>query len=259
VPGGPAATADDLLAGVEMVAAAGAREVVLLPNDPDLWDAAEWAADAARACRGVDVRIVPTRTAAEGLAALAVADGGRPFGDDVAAMAASAGGMRCGEVAVAAYAADTAAGPVRRGDAVGLVDGDVEIVGRDPLAVAVEGRGPAARGSRRRTADGARGACVPAVAGRPLRRRGRAGASRRRGHDLRRRAAGRPAPRCRVGRQSRSREPGRAQEPGRVGGRRFAARGTVSRGREPGVRAAAGRTPAAPRRAGTRPVGKAGG
>jgi dihydroxyacetone kinase-like predicted kinase len=138
VPGGPAATADDLLAVVATAAAAGAREVVLLPNDPDLLDAAEWAAGAAQARHGVEVRIVPTRTAAEGLAALAVADGDRPFGDDVAAMADSAGGMRGGEVALAPYAADTAAGPVRRGDAVGLVDGAVEVVGRDPLAVAVE-------------------------------------------------------------------------------------------------------------------------
>jgi dihydroxyacetone kinase-like predicted kinase len=67
----------------------------------------------------------------QALAALAVRDSGRPFADDVIAMAEAAGACRYGEVCTAQRAALTVAGPCREGDLLGLVDGEVHVIGAD--------------------------------------------------------------------------------------------------------------------------------
>jgi dihydroxyacetone kinase-like predicted kinase len=69
---------------------------------------------------------------------LAVDDPARRFGDDVVAMTTAAGHARHGAVTIAAQDAMTTAGPCRRGDILGVVDGDFAVVGADVAAVAVE-------------------------------------------------------------------------------------------------------------------------
>ncbi len=113
----------------------GAAEVVLLPNDANTVGVARAAAAEART-DGRAVAVVPTRSVLQGLAALAVADPARPFGDDVASMADAAGSTRTGEVTVAVREAATIAGICRAGDVLGLLDGDVALIGRDVEAVA---------------------------------------------------------------------------------------------------------------------------
>ncbi|WP_037913690.1 DAK2 domain-containing protein [Actinacidiphila yeochonensis] len=118
-------------AGGEIAAAirrAGAREVVLLPNDTELRDAAAAAAQQARA-DGVRVALIPTRSAVQGLAALAVHEPGRRFDEDVVAMTAAAGATRYGELAVAERQSWTTAGVCQAGDVLGLIDGDVAVIG----------------------------------------------------------------------------------------------------------------------------------
>jgi dihydroxyacetone kinase-like predicted kinase len=119
------------------VRAAGAAEVVLLPNDANMLAVASAAASAARE-EGYHVAVVPTRSVVQGLAALAVADAGRPFEDDVAAMAEAAGSTRFGEVTLAVREAVTMAGICRPGDVLGLLEGDVALLGADLEAVALE-------------------------------------------------------------------------------------------------------------------------
>jgi len=125
-------SAEDLLAAVR---ATGAPAVVLLPDDAAGAGTADAAAVAARG-QGLDVRVVPARSPVQALAALAVADPGRPFADDVAAMAAAAAAVRTGEVVRAATSASTSAGLCLPGDALGVVDGVVVIVGADVAWVA---------------------------------------------------------------------------------------------------------------------------
>jgi dihydroxyacetone kinase-like predicted kinase len=67
----------------------------------------------------------------QALAALAVRDGHRPFADDVIAMAEAAGACRYGEVCTAQRDSLTVAGPCRAGDLLGLVDGEVHVIGGD--------------------------------------------------------------------------------------------------------------------------------
>ena len=74
----------------------------------------------------------------QGLAAVAVADATRPFADDVASMAVAAGSTRTGEVTVAVREAATMAGICRPGDVLGLLDGDVVLIGDAPDVVAQE-------------------------------------------------------------------------------------------------------------------------
>ncbi|MFC7534282.1 DAK2 domain-containing protein [Actinoplanes sp. GCM10030250] len=117
----------ELLAAVH---ATGADCVVLLPNDMNTHAVASSAAREAAAA-GVNVSVVPTRSPVQALAALAVRDTQRPFADDVIAMAEAAGACRYGEVCTAQRDALTVAGPCRAGDLLGLVDGEVHVIGSD--------------------------------------------------------------------------------------------------------------------------------
>jgi DAK2 domain fusion protein YloV len=111
-------------------------EVAVLPNDRSVLAVAEAAAQRARE-DGVRVAVIPSRASAQGLAALAVHDPLRRFDDDVIAMTAAAGAMRSGELTTAEEEAVTSAGICRPGDTLGLIDGDVAVIGSDPADVAV--------------------------------------------------------------------------------------------------------------------------
>ena len=115
---------------VEAIRATGAGSVVLLPNDANTHAVASAAAREAEAS-GVRVSVVPTRSPVQALAALAVRDPGRPFVEDVIAMAEASGACRYGEVCTARRDSLTVAGPCREGDLLGLVDGEVHVIGAD--------------------------------------------------------------------------------------------------------------------------------
>lgn len=130
-------TVDDLLAAVDRT---GAGEVILLANDDAhaaMADAASLAAhrlgparhDSGERPAGRTVSVLHTRSPVQGIAALAVADPGRPFRDDVVAMAEAAAATRWAEVVIADHAAYTVAGPCQAGDVLSLVDGDVVALG----------------------------------------------------------------------------------------------------------------------------------
>nr|WP_314244340.1 DAK2 domain-containing protein [Streptomyces sp. DSM 40907] len=123
-PGEPPAVAELL----DAVRRAHAREVVLLPGGAELRAAAAAAAEQARA-EGVRVAVIPTRSAVQGLAALAVHDPEGSFDEDVVAMTAAAGATRYGELAVAERQSFTSAGICQAGDVLGLIDGDVAVIG----------------------------------------------------------------------------------------------------------------------------------
>ncbi|MFD3680205.1 DAK2 domain-containing protein [Streptomyces sp. NPDC058613] len=107
---------------------AHAREVVLLPGGAELRAVAVAAAEQARA-DGVRVAVIPTRSAVQGLAALAVHDPDGSFDEDVVAMTAAAGATRYAELAIAERQSFTSAGICQAGDVLGLIDGDVAVIG----------------------------------------------------------------------------------------------------------------------------------
>jgi dihydroxyacetone kinase-like predicted kinase len=82
--------------------------------------------------------VVPTRSPVQGLAAIAVADPARRFGDDVIAMAEAAAATRWAEVTVARQQALTSAGRCEPGDVLGSAEGDVVVIGAELAAVACD-------------------------------------------------------------------------------------------------------------------------
>ncbi|MFK4069236.1 DAK2 domain-containing protein [Streptomyces sp. NPDC029674] len=115
---------------VDAIRRAHAREVVLLPNDAELRHTAAAAAEQART-EGVRVALIPTRSAVQGIAALAVHEPDRRFDEDVVAMTSAAGATRYGELAVAERQSWTMAGICQAGDVLGLIDGDVAVIGSE--------------------------------------------------------------------------------------------------------------------------------
>ncbi|WP_225987319.1 DAK2 domain-containing protein [Streptomyces spectabilis] len=120
---------------VDAVRRAHAREVVLLPNDADLRHTAAAAAEQARS-EGVRVALIPTRSPVQGIAALAVHEPDRRFDEDVVAMTSAAGATRYAELAVAERQSWTSAGICQAGDVLGLIDGDVAVIGEEVPATA---------------------------------------------------------------------------------------------------------------------------
>ncbi|MSO26614.1 MAG: DAK2 domain-containing protein [Candidatus Nanopelagicales bacterium] len=116
------------------ITALGAAEVILLPSDKDTWPVAEVAAEQARAAN-VRVSVVPTRSIVQTLAAIAVHENSSRFEDDVVAMTRAAGATRYGAVTIAVRQALTTVGQCQVGDVLGLVDGDIVILGRDIVTV----------------------------------------------------------------------------------------------------------------------------
>jgi dihydroxyacetone kinase-like predicted kinase len=147
---------------LEALLQAAAAEVLLLPNDPAGLVTAEAAAAEARAA-GVRVAVVPSASAVQGLAAVAVAEPSRSLEEDARQMSAAAQASRWAEVVLARGSAITAAGTCLPGDALGVQDGEVVLIGADVRWVA--------RGLLDRLAPGAElltvvlGAGTPAVVG----------------------------------------------------------------------------------------------
>ncbi|WP_214108407.1 DAK2 domain-containing protein [Acrocarpospora catenulata] len=125
-----------LAALLEAIREAG-TEVSVLPNDTGVRAVAAAAAEIARD-EGLTVSVLPTKASVQGLAALAVHDPLRRFDDDVVAMTDAAGHTRHGHVWMANREAMTSAGLCRPGDVLGVVDGDVSLIGTALAPVAVE-------------------------------------------------------------------------------------------------------------------------
>ena len=117
----------ELLAGIH---AAGGREVLVLPNSPNVVMAAERAAELSEK----PARVVPTAAPQEGLAALLAFDPATGAGENARAVGAAAEALRLGGVAPAAR--DDPQGRFHAGEAVGYADGKLLAWGdpRDTLA-----------------------------------------------------------------------------------------------------------------------------
>jgi dihydroxyacetone kinase-like predicted kinase len=131
---GRRASAGQLL---DAIRSAGSQCVIVLPNDADTQLAADAAASAA-AADGLEVHVVRSQSAVQGIAALAVFEptaGGR---DNLVAMSEAAGATRHAAVTVAAKESLTSAGWCHPGDVLGVLDGEVVAVGKDLAAVGAQ-------------------------------------------------------------------------------------------------------------------------
>jgi uncharacterized protein len=113
----------DLLAAIE---AAGADEVVLLPNNGNVLMAAQQAAKLA----GKEVRVVPTRSIQAGLGALVAFNPERSAGENAEEMQSTLAGLVTGEVTVASRDAAIDEVTANKGDYLGLLDEHAVAAGR---------------------------------------------------------------------------------------------------------------------------------
>jgi len=122
---------------LDAIRSAGPRCVLVLPNDSDNQLAAEAAASAAKE-GGLEVHVVPSQSAAQGVAALAVFEPTATIRDNLAAMSGAASATRHGALTLATKDASTDVGRCHAGDVLGLVGGEVTVVGNDLATVGAE-------------------------------------------------------------------------------------------------------------------------
>ncbi len=119
----------DILSAIETCPA---QQVVLLPNSSDILPAAEQAARMARK----QVRVVPTRTVPQGIAALVAFNADAALDANCAAMTQAAGRVRSAAVTTASRAARIGGRKIAAGQVIGLVDGELAAVEATPDAAA---------------------------------------------------------------------------------------------------------------------------
>ncbi|MFN2544273.1 MAG: DAK2 domain-containing protein [Actinomycetota bacterium] len=133
VRGGPGnnPSVGELLAAVD---AAPSGAVLLLPDHENVLPAARRAAEESRK----RVLVVPTLSVPQGVAAAAAFNPTAGLEENAEALREAVDGCAWASVATAIRDADTPAGAVREGDAVGFVAGEAVTVGSDTAAVALE-------------------------------------------------------------------------------------------------------------------------
>jgi len=122
---------------LDAIRSTGSQRVLVLPNDSDAELAAEAAASAAKEA-GLEVHVVPSQSAVQGIAALAVFEPTATIRDNLAAMSGAAAATRHGALTLATKDASTDVGRCHAGDVLGLVGGEVTVVGNDLAAVGAE-------------------------------------------------------------------------------------------------------------------------
>lgn len=120
---------------VEQVARLAADEIIIVPSDRRDRVAAEETAAAVRRHGGI-AAVIPTRSVVQALAAVAVHDASVRFEDAVVAMTRAATATRYGGITVSRREALTSGGPCNPGDVLGLIEGDIVVVGSDQHHVA---------------------------------------------------------------------------------------------------------------------------
>lgn len=121
----------EVLAAID---ACAAEQVVVLPNNKNIVAVAEQAASATTKA----VRVVPTPGVPEGFGALLAFDPHDDSETNAKAMEAAAARVVAGEVTQAVRDATSDAGPLRRGDYLGLSRRGIEVVGAGAAPVATE-------------------------------------------------------------------------------------------------------------------------
>lgn len=124
----------------ELIAAgqrADSPEVVLLPSDRDAHGVADIAASELRSF-GLRVAVIPTKSITQSLAAVAVHDIDIEFERDVVNMTRAASATHYGAVTQSIRDVLTMAGECHSGDFLGVIDGEVAVVGTSMLQVASE-------------------------------------------------------------------------------------------------------------------------
>ncbi|MEA4882109.1 MAG: DAK2 domain-containing protein [Clostridia bacterium] len=112
------------------VRTAGAREVVVLPNNGNVVLTARQASEVPD-ISDVAVHVVPTKTVPQGLAALLAMSPSAPTSENVARMVDAIAKVRSGEITYAVRDSKANGFTIHENDVIGLADGTIKAVGQD--------------------------------------------------------------------------------------------------------------------------------
>jgi dihydroxyacetone kinase-like predicted kinase len=118
---------------LDAVEASAGDAVVVLPNNKNIVAVAEQAA----ALASRPVRVVPTHSVVEALAALIEFDAGSAAAANAEAMGAAAGRVRTGEVTRAVRDGQGACGPIRAGDWIGITRAGIGTCAESAVGAAI--------------------------------------------------------------------------------------------------------------------------
>ncbi|HZL06151.1 MAG TPA: DAK2 domain-containing protein [Coriobacteriia bacterium] len=104
-----------------------AERVVILPNNRNIIMAAQQVIDLDER----PIAVVPTNSVPEAFSALLAYDASQSFDETVSAMTEAASLVRTGEVTVAVKDAKSKAGPVKKGQYIGISNHEIEVIGED--------------------------------------------------------------------------------------------------------------------------------
>lgn len=110
-------------------------EVVIVPSDRDAHGVADIAASELRSL-GLRVGVIPTKSITQSLAAVAVHEADIDFEQDVVNMTRAASSTHYGAVTRATRNVLTMAGECQNGDFLGLIDGEISLIGQSMTHVA---------------------------------------------------------------------------------------------------------------------------
>ena len=116
------------------IKATGADKVIVLPNNKNIFMAAEQAAEVVDA----DVAVVPTKTIAQGMTALLEFNKDLSLAENAENMAANLDDVKSGQVTVAVRDTTIDGRTIRKGDYMGIVDGTIVVTNADQKKAAVE-------------------------------------------------------------------------------------------------------------------------
>lgn len=116
------------------IKATGADKVIVLPNNKNIFMAAEQAAEVVDA----DVAVVPTKTIAQGMTALLDFNKDLSLAENAENMAANLDDVKSSQVTVAVRDTTIDGRTIRKGDYMGIVDGTIVVTNADQKKAAVE-------------------------------------------------------------------------------------------------------------------------
>lgn len=119
---------------LDAIKAAHAKSVVVLPNNSNIFMAADEAAKEA----DVDVAIVKSRTVSQGLTAMLAYNPDRSLAENAADMTESLGNVVSGQVTQSIRNSTIGGLSIQDGDWIGLIDGDIKIATPDQLTTTID-------------------------------------------------------------------------------------------------------------------------
>ena len=122
---------EDILSSVESL---NAENIIILPNNKNIILAAEQAAKISKK----NVNVIPSRTIPQGISAVLMFEEEKSLKENKEAMTKALSGIKTGQVTFAARHSVIDGKEIAEGDILGMEEGDITVIGKQPNDVALQ-------------------------------------------------------------------------------------------------------------------------